>query len=260
MPNASVAFDRAADYYDSTRGFPPGVEADVAALMARVGSLTRSSRVLEIGVGTGRIGLPLARHVRAYYGIDLAVPMMERLRAKQMDEPVYLAQGDVTRQPYADATFDAVIAVHVFHLIPGWREALSEVARVLRPGAALLHGWNERIASNMVQTIWQEATNEAREAEGAIPHAERSTFLLKHGWREAGAGQSLAFVTYRAPQDFLESIRQRRYSSMWKMSDAALQRGLEAVQAYVNDHYDDPAHPEALESGFRVQAYLPPAP
>src|SRR4029077_8802925 len=100
MPGDSVAFDRAAGYYDLTRGFPEGVEKDVAALMARAGSLTPNSRVLEIGVGTGRIALPLAPHVRAYYGIDLAIPMMDRLRAKQNGEPITLVQGDVTRLPF----------------------------------------------------------------------------------------------------------------------------------------------------------------
>src|SRR3954468_5578760 len=114
MPNESVAFDRAADYYDRTRGFPPGVERDVAALMARVGVLTAASRVLEIGVGTGRIALPLAPHVRAYVGIDLARAMMDRLHAKRAGEPIYLTQGDVTRLPFPNAAFDAVIAVHVF--------------------------------------------------------------------------------------------------------------------------------------------------
>ena len=37
MPSDSIAFDRAADYYDSTRGFPPGEDRAVAAMIARAG-------------------------------------------------------------------------------------------------------------------------------------------------------------------------------------------------------------------------------
>src|SRR5450432_4029179 len=170
MPNESVAFDRAADYYDNTRGFPPGVEKGVGALIAQTGRLTASSRVLEIGVGTGRIALPLSSHVGSYYGIDLARPMMDRLTAKRKHEPIYLVQGDVTRLPFPTAAFDAVIAVHVFHLIPGWRDVLGEVARVLRPGAPLLHGWNGRLVVDKLQEIWGEAIHEVREVDGAIPH------------------------------------------------------------------------------------------
>ena len=166
MPSQSVAFDRAADYYDRTRGFPPGVEREVASLMARVGSFSPSTRVLEIGVGTGRIALPVSAHVGKYYGIDLARPMLERLLAKQTSEPVFPVLGDATRLPFPSNTFDAVIAVHVFHLIPGWRDALSEVSRVLRSGGVLLHGWNGRILLDDLQNVWQEATSEIREVEG----------------------------------------------------------------------------------------------
>lgn len=89
----SVAFDRAADYYDATRAFPSGVEQEAAAAIVRAGKLTNSSRVLEIGIGTGRIALPLARHVGEIYGIDLSRPMLLRLRTKQQNEPVNLVQG-----------------------------------------------------------------------------------------------------------------------------------------------------------------------
>ena len=258
MPNASVAFDRAADYYDNTRGFPPGVENEVGALVVQAGGLSASSRVLEIGVGTGRIALPVSAHVKAYYGIDLARPMMDRLRAKQSAEPITLVQGDVTRLPFADASFDAVIAVHIFHLIPAWRDVLGEVARVLRPDAPLLHGGNGRMLANTLQDIWNQATNESREAEGAIPHNERETFLAANGWRETGLAQIHRFVTYRSPQEFIESMRGRYFSSTWVMPDEVLERGVAAVQAYVDANYPDPTKAEALESNFKVQAYLPP--
>ncbi|MBN2305526.1 MAG: class I SAM-dependent methyltransferase, partial [Anaerolineae bacterium] len=99
MPPESVAFDRAADYYDETRGFPPDQQPPIAALIARAANLTRASRVIEVGIGTGRIALPLAEHVRAITGIDLARPMLNRLRAKRTAEPVHIAQGDITRLP-----------------------------------------------------------------------------------------------------------------------------------------------------------------
>ena len=100
MSPESLAFDRAAGFYDETRGFPPGAEQPVAALLCRVGNLTPGSRVLEIGVGTGRIALPLSQHVAAVYGLDLSRPMMARLRAKQADQPVYVAEGDAAQLPF----------------------------------------------------------------------------------------------------------------------------------------------------------------
>ena len=258
MSNQSVAFDRAAEYYDRTRGFPEGVEKDVAALMARTGSLTSASRVLEIGVGTGRIALPVSAHVGVYVGIDLARPMMDKLRAKQTSELVYPVQGDATHLPFASAAFDAVIAVHVFHLIPAWRDVLVEVARVLRPGALLIHGWNGRLVVDKLQAIWQQATDETHAAQGAIPHWERETFLTNNGWREATPIQTHSFTIQRAPQDFLDSIEQRVFSSIWRMSDEQVARGVTAVKTYIADQHLDPKQPIAVEGSFNIQAYLPP--
>ena len=44
----SVSFDRAADIYDETRGFPPGIAAHVGALLRDAGHLTPESRVLDV--------------------------------------------------------------------------------------------------------------------------------------------------------------------------------------------------------------------
>ena len=258
MPTDSVAFDRAADYYDNTRGFPAGVEDEIGQLVVQAGGLTSASRVLEIGVGTGRIALPVAQHVRAYFGIDLAQPMMDKLNAKRQGEPIYLTRGDATRLPFASSVFDGVIAVHVFHLIPGWRDVLTELIRVLRPGAPLIHGWNGRLVSDKLQTIWQEATHEEHEESGAIPHRQRPTFLIDNGWRPLAPVQEHRFVSYRSPQQYLESMEGRKFSSTWRMSDDQIAKGAAAVRAYIAEHYPDPSQPEAIEARFNVQAYLPP--
>ncbi len=258
MANDSVAFDRAADYYDNTRGFPPGVARDVGALLIKTGGLTTSSRVLEIGVGTGRIALPVAPHLRAYYGIDLARPMLERLIAKRSDEPVYAVEGDVTRIPFLTDSFDAVIAVHVFHLIPAWRDVLKEVARVLRSDGLLLHGWNDRAAIDTLQSVWSQIARESTATAGAIGWRERETFLPANGWREHGGVQTHQFTIQRSPAAFLNSLRERHWSHTWRMSEADMQRGIAAVEATIAANYPDPTHSEAIESAFKVQAFLPP--
>src|SRR5690242_11658674 len=135
----SVSFDRAVDYYDQTRGFPPGVETQAAAAIARAGGLNGSEKVIEIGVGTGRIALPVAPYVNHYVGIDISIPMMKRLLSKRGTEPVSVTEGSATHLPFPDATFDAAVAVHIFHLIPDWQQALAELKRVLKPDGRLIH-------------------------------------------------------------------------------------------------------------------------
>jgi SAM-dependent methyltransferase len=262
MPSDSIAFDRAASFYDETRGFPPGVETPIAALIAQAGHITSNSRVLEIGVGTGRIGLPVSIHSGVYYGIDLSFPMMQRLRAKQRGEPIFVAQADAIRLPFLQATFDATIAVHVLHLIPGWQQAVGEVARVLRPGAPLLLCWNGGEEHPQITKLW-DAWNavippERRVQVGA--KADQDPFFLEsEGWRKQGGEQVHEFPTRFTPQRHLEKLRGRIWSRLWHLTDEELAAGVAAVEAAIAEQFSNP-HVEIPHTGqFHIQAYLPPA-
>ena len=79
-PLDSVAFDRAAGYYDESRGLDPAVEELVADRVEE--AVGPGARLLEVGVGTGRIALPLHRRGGNVVGVDLSLPMLERYRAK----------------------------------------------------------------------------------------------------------------------------------------------------------------------------------
>ena len=261
MSLESIRFDRAADFYDETRGFPPGEEQRVAALIAVAGRLTPSSRVLEVGVGTGRIALPLAGYVREIVGIDLARPMLERLRAKRAGEPVHIVEGDATRLPLASGVFDAIVAVHVFHLIPNWPDALREAARILRPGGRLLSGWNEGdrgMGELALWNAWDAAVGAVLPQNVGVPRERYRTFLEDEGWQPVGEALIHRYTTIHTPQDFIDQIERRVWSSFWRLSDEDLARGLAAVRAAMAGLNMDPRQPLEHVSRFNVQAYLPP--
>jgi SAM-dependent methyltransferase len=137
----SVAFDRAAGYYDRTRAISAAAEAELVGLLA--GEIAGRPAV-EIGVGTGRIGWPLRRAGVDLIGLDLSRPMLERLVANGGGDRFPIVEGDCTRLPFAPGSFGAVVASHVFHLVSDWRGAVAEARRVLRPGGVLLvsrGGW-----------------------------------------------------------------------------------------------------------------------
>ncbi|HEU0028548.1 MAG TPA: class I SAM-dependent methyltransferase [Ktedonobacterales bacterium] len=162
----SVSFDRVANLYDGTRGYPEEVSAAIAEGMMRHGPLTPGATALEIGIGTGRIALPLLERGVNVTGGDISEQMTERLRAKyeagraaRPDLPwgeLTIALADSVRLPFADASFDVVIAVHVLHLITDWRRALSEALRVLRPGAPLLLGQDMSHGSQIAHPLQDE--------------------------------------------------------------------------------------------------------
>jgi ubiquinone/menaquinone biosynthesis C-methylase UbiE len=134
---AGVSFDRAADYYDATRALPSEVARQVADVLSS--ELVGKELCLEIGVGTGRIALPLAERGIELLGVDLAPSMLARLLANAGGKLSFpLLTADVTSLPLAASSVDAVLGCHVLHLIADWQTALDEAGRVLRPGGLVL--------------------------------------------------------------------------------------------------------------------------
>jgi SAM-dependent methyltransferase len=76
---------------DSAEMFDPAVVEPAVDLLAE---LAGQGRALELGIGTGRIAIPLARRGIGVHGIDLSGAMVARLRAKQGDEQIGVTVGD----------------------------------------------------------------------------------------------------------------------------------------------------------------------
>jgi SAM-dependent methyltransferase len=259
QPQASIAFDRAAGFYDATRGFPPGVEDRVAELIARAGGLGPASRALEVGVGTGRIALPLAARIGRYAGADLSGPMLAKLVEKRGALPVDMVRADATRLPFADARFDAVIGVHVFHLIPGWRAALAGAARVLRPGGLLLLGGDDH-SRGPIWARWrariEERFGDARNV--GVPRAEIERFPEQEGWQPAGVHR-IDFPRRLRPRALLDLVTGRSFSITWRLGDDELAAVVDSLRADLEAELGDLDREVELEAGFWVRAYRPPS-
>jgi SAM-dependent methyltransferase len=131
----SVSFDRAAGYYDRTRSLPDDLMRRTIALLSDL--LPHDGLCLEVGVGTGRIALPLMREGVHVIGLDLSREMLRRLLANAGDGAPAIVHGDATRLPFREAIFSSALASHVLHLIPNWRAAVDELARVVMRGGVI---------------------------------------------------------------------------------------------------------------------------
>ncbi len=259
MATESVKFDRAVEYYDETRGYPPGEEKPVAELIARTGGFSSASHILEIGVGTGRIALPVSAHIKSYYGVDISRLMMQKLKKKQAGEPVYIAEADATRLPFPDNTFDGATAVHIFHLIPDWRGALKEVARVLRPDAPLVHCWSKD--SDGLRKLWDtwSAVVPTDSRRPGVEWERNPNFLENEGWTTPAEAQTYTYSVNRTVNGFLNMINQRMWSALWTMTDEEIERGLAAVQPIIETEFPDHDAPIVSSTTIYARAYFPPA-
>ena len=128
----TAEFDGIAEVYDETRK-PIDSETlnGLSSMLAAHGCKT----VLEIGVGTGRVSVPLSMSGLAMSGADISRMMMERARSKGMVNLV-LSDGGLT--PFRDGSFDAVLLSHVIHIVEDPQGILLEGARVSRVGVFAL--------------------------------------------------------------------------------------------------------------------------
>ncbi len=255
----SVNFDRAAGFYDETRGFPPGVNALAMRRLAELAGFTPSSKALEIGVGTGRIAIEVSRYVERMIGIDISRAMMDKLRGKAGGDRVCLIQGDATTLPLPSGVFDAVIAVHVFHLIPGWREALNEISRVLGPRGHLIVGFHRHNDSEMgrLWASWRHAVRGKEETVG-VNYYDYDTFLTDRGWTLIDTVQH-EYCETRRPSMLLQALEERHYSSTWAMTDEDVAKGIAAMREQIEEDFGDPDQELELTSEFVMQSYTPPA-
>lgn len=96
-------------------------------------------RVLELAAGTGLFTRAMAETAREVVATDYAEGMVAVLRARVAGlSNVQVQRADVYALPFAAASFDAVVAANVLHLLPELERALAAMRAVLRPGGMLI--------------------------------------------------------------------------------------------------------------------------
>jgi SAM-dependent methyltransferase len=99
------------------------------------------SRALEIGYGAGAVLLALGPGVTELHGIDLdADPESVTQLLSERGHTAALQQASVYELPYESNHFDLIASFSVFEHLHEYPKALSEVARVLKPGGLFLLG------------------------------------------------------------------------------------------------------------------------
>jgi ubiquinone/menaquinone biosynthesis C-methylase UbiE len=139
-------YQRGAGIYDAARTkVTAGDERDLLPRLHTALDGLAAPRVLDVATGTGRVPLLLASQPwfgGEVYGVDIAPAMLAQAHVKVaaagLDARVALREGDASALPWPDSTFDLVTSLEALEFFPRPRRALAEMARVLRPGGALL--------------------------------------------------------------------------------------------------------------------------
>jgi ubiquinone/menaquinone biosynthesis C-methylase UbiE len=168
-------------------------EVNTAFVEAFVALGVRTGNVLDVGTGTARIPLLIAQRLPAIkiVAVDLSAEMLKlaaaHLQAAALEGRITLHLADAKNLPFPDATFDAVISNSIVHHIPEPITVLREIARVAKPGAALL-----------IRDLLRPATPEAADALVARYAGKESPRQQKLFRDSLGAALTLEEITSAA--------------------------------------------------------------
>ena len=133
-------FDRIAGRYDAMNSLmSAGLHHRWRAQTADVAALGPGASALDVCCGTGDLALELRRRVgRAgtVVGLDFSAPMLELAEEKSAatGAEVEWIQGNALDLPFGDDTFDAATVGFGVRNVADLRQAIAEMARVVRPG------------------------------------------------------------------------------------------------------------------------------
>lgn len=251
-----LSFDRVASHYDASTAFPPGIADTIARGLIAFGPLVPGARVLELAAGTGRITLPLLDAGVDITATDIAPRMLDHLRQganalQASHDPAHgqlgqltIREGDVTSLPDADARWDAVVAVAIFHLVPAWHRALDEALRVLAPSGVLLIGQGQSVGDDPEDEVaerWRDIVADLGILRAAtdLPGAAFDTVVADLRGRGLAVEQR-TLATWEAattPRTALKQITERLWSRTWAVPDNIFDESVRRLDAWAVRHF-----------------------
>jgi SAM-dependent methyltransferase len=170
-------FDGQVDRFDECAGLEPAVGRRVALTILELSGSLVDGVILDVGAGTGAIGLHFATLSGRYLGLDQSQRMLELFREKLEPLPrhMLLLLADSDRSwPIHDHALSVVFASRVAHHLQ-MQHFIRELVRTCRPGGCLLLG---------------QVTRDADSLPTRLQRYKRS-LLMEHGIHTRGGGQAI---------------------------------------------------------------------
>jgi SAM-dependent methyltransferase len=206
--------------------------------------LAPGARILEIGAGTGRVAVALAKLGFDVVAIEPALAMLRVLRDKAEAHPVRCIAAEGIRLPVPGRFADAIVIARLLYLVAGWRSLLNEAERVVAEQGLILHEWG----NGALDEDWVEVRERARSLfeEAGVPnpfHAgARSESEVDQYIGELGFGRVARVSAGAGPimsiSDLLNKIESGEVSYTWDVPKEIQETCLPSLRAWAEARFD----------------------
>lgn len=237
------SFDkRVAQRYNAQRAHPPEVSRSIGKAIAAASGV--DARVLEIGVGTGRIARPAAEAGCRVVGFDLSQEMLAETGAQAVDAgQLSLLQADMHHFPFPANTFDAVTAVHVLHLAKDWQRVIHEIARVLNTGGVFIQGDDWMDPQSVIGLLRDELRRAAiamsPDMKPPAAGISKKDALAALGGTAVSESVAAEWTFWLSPNERLATIENRMDAESWFLPDPIFNHLLQHLRDFAANTWDD---------------------
>jgi ubiquinone/menaquinone biosynthesis C-methylase UbiE len=233
---SQVNYDDLANGYDQCRALSPNDEMLWRCLFEQQLGLVKTSRVLDVGCGTGRFSVLIARQFQcSVVGIDPSLSMLAQARSKCSNgEPKCLGARSEAL-PFSQGAFDVCLASQVIHHFRDKPRAFLELYRVLSDGGRLgiRTAAHEHLTKILDYRFFPSALQIDCERLPNIPDVR--DMLLAVGFstvKQIVIRQQL----FESADDYLAKVRNKYSSVLSLISQQEYQNGLEEAAAYLRNN------------------------
>ena len=235
MGICQVDYDYLANRYDQCRALSQKDETLWRCLFEQHLGLDRTSRVLDVGCGTGRFSILIAKHFQcSVVGIDPSSSMLTQGRTKCSNGEFVCLRARGEALPFSEGVFDVCLASQVIHHFQDKYQAFAEMYRVLHYGGRVgirtsSHAHLRRILD---YRFFPSALRIDCERLPDVP--EVRDMLLAVGFSTVGQ-KLVRQQLFESVDDYLAKLHDKYSSVLSLISEEEYQSGLEEATTYLRN-------------------------
>jgi ubiquinone/menaquinone biosynthesis C-methylase UbiE len=224
MDEKSIDYDRVSKVYDNVRVGDP----EMVQQILQGANLDEESLVLDVGCGTGNNTILFAESSQTQVvGLDISFGMLEKAYEKTTHVP--LVQSPADTLPFSDESFQLVFMTEVIHHLPDPPSSIKDIFRVLEPGGSMciVTQSHNQIDGRMTSRFFPASAEIDKKRYPDVDVIEDS--MLKTGFTETILKEYM-FRPTQLGEEYLDTVQNRGYSMLHKISKKDYERGLEDLK------------------------------